>query len=100
MLSKKPDDHNRINGTFLQTRRFLSYHPDGRFIDHSLLFYDTKGHLAAVCPACEIVEDGKKVFYSHKGSTFGGILIGIKDYKAEKVLALIRLLDEYVSKNF
>ena len=27
-----------INGTFLQTRNFLNYHPTGRFEDNSLMF--------------------------------------------------------------
>ena len=26
--------NNSINGTFLQSRRFLNYHPEGRFVDN------------------------------------------------------------------
>ena len=62
------------NGTFLQSRRFLNYHPEGRFADTSYLVFNDKQHLVAVCPACEIIEDGKKIFYSHSGSTYGGIV--------------------------
>ena len=39
-----------VNGTFLQSRRFLSYHPAGRFVDCSLMIYDKKHHLVAVWP--------------------------------------------------
>ena len=28
---------NSVNGTFLQTRNFLNYHPEGRFVDASVL---------------------------------------------------------------
>ena len=84
-----------INGTFLQTRRFLNYHPAGRFQDASLLIYD-KGKIVAVCPACVVMEDKKKVFFSHKGSTFGGLIINRKYYHAEKVLQVIELLDDYL----
>ena len=54
-----------VNGTFLQERRFLNYHREGRFKDCSILFFD-KTNLIAVCPACEVLQDGKKTFYSHK----------------------------------
>lgn len=62
-----------INGNFLQTRNFLNYHNNGKFKDHSLMFF--KGEtLAAVMPANEL-EQGK-ILISHQGSTFGGLVIG------------------------
>lgn len=60
-----------INGTFLQSRRFFNYHPAGRFKDVSLVVYNEKNNIAALIPACELEQDGKKVFFSHKGTTFG-----------------------------
>ena len=66
-----------VNGTFLQTRNFLDYHPKGRFKDNSLIFLN-KTTIIAVLPA-HISKDGeKKVFNSHQGSTFGGIVVGKK----------------------
>jgi len=60
-----------INGCFLQTRNFLNYHKNGKFIDHSLIFF--KGEMiVAVMPANEIGDE----LFSHQGSTFGGIVIG------------------------
>lgn len=88
-----------VNGTFLQTRNFLNYHPEDRFTDGSFLVYQ-KGKLAAVCPACVIFEDGKKVLYSHKGSTFGGIVIQKDFYTAEKVLEILQAVDEYCSAGY
>ena len=51
-----------INGTFLQSRRFFNYHPAGRFKDVSLVVYNEKNNIAALIPACELEQDGKKVF--------------------------------------
>lgn len=82
-----------INGTFLQMRKFLSYHPEERFMDASKMIYDEKNNLAAVCPACMIIDNGRKIFFSHKGSTYGGILFDKKNYTVEKVLEIIRTLE-------
>lgn len=87
--------NNSVNGTFLQTKQFLDYHPRERFQDASLLFLN-KGNIVAVCPACCITEDGKKVFSSHKGSTYGGLVISPKFYKTEKLLELISDLEQYL----
>ena len=63
-----------MNGTFLQTRKFINYHPDGRFTDRSLCI--RKGtELVGVVLACEIMDEGKRTFFAHKGTTFGGISI-------------------------
>lgn len=45
------------NGTFLQTRRFLNYHPTGRFRDDSRMIFH-KQELVAVCPAADGLIDG------------------------------------------
>lgn len=87
-----------LNGTFLQTRRFLNYHPENRFVDSSLLIYD-KSRIVAVCPACEEYKGRKKIFFSHRGSTFGGLIFSPKYYHAEKVIKVIRSLDVYLRDN-
>ena len=46
------------NGTIFHLRRFLSYHPEGRFVDHSIEFYK-KNTLVSVLPAAEFNIDGK-----------------------------------------
>ena len=64
------------NGTFLQTRNFLNYHPAGRFEDASLVVYNEHGGLGAVVPgAVQQRKDGRKVFRSHPGSTYGGLVL-------------------------
>lgn len=84
-----------INGTFLQSRKFLNYHPKGRFDDFSLLFFH-KGKLCAVCPACRVYEDGESIFYSHKGSTYGGIIFHKNCIRLELMVELLGRLERYL----
>ena len=82
------------NGTFLQTRKFLNYHPAGRIVDASLLVLDGN-NIVAVIPACEAREDGGRCFFSHKGSTFGGIVIDAARYTVTTLETLFPLLEAY-----
>jgi hypothetical protein len=79
------------NGTFMHTRRFLGYHPEGRFADHSLLFRHPNGTLAAVLPAAVREEQGRHVLNSHPGSTYGGIVVpaGLAMEDADEIARLL-----------
>lgn len=85
-----------MNGTFLHSRYFLNYHPKERFKDCSLLFYNNKNDLVAVCAACELHEESKKIFYAHKGATYGGLVIAKKYYKAKYVIPLVEEFTAYL----
>jgi len=61
-----------VNGTFLQTRRFLAYHGD-RFVDCSLVVEDAAGALLGVFPAARIESDGLQID-SHPGITHAGLV--------------------------
>jgi len=61
------------NGTIFHLRRFLSYHPAGRFQDHSLIFTGPKG-LLAVLPAAERESGGLRQLLSHPGASYGGFV--------------------------
>lgn len=86
-----------VNGTFLQERRFLNYHREDRFKDCSLLFFD-KTNLIAVCPACEVLQDGKKTFYSHKGSTYGGIVLEKEMLRVDKFRCIYDAFEAYLKQ--
>jgi len=60
------------NGTFLHTRRFLSYHGE-RFADRSLLMVDERERPVAVFPAALDPAD-EQTWVSHPGITYGGIV--------------------------
>lgn len=77
------------NGTFLFYRDFIEYHAD-RFKDYSLMFY-LKDVLVALMPGH--MED--RIFYSHKGLTYGGLIMGDKA-TAANVLSIF----EYLTTTF
>lgn len=80
-----------MNGTFLQTRKFINYHPQDRFVDRSVCI--RKGtELVAVVLACEITDDGKRTFFAHKGTTFGGISICRNVYTASAINEILESL--------
>lgn len=87
-----------VNGTFLQTRRFLNYHSLGKFKDNSLLFF-RRGVLQAVCPACILLEGTEKTFYSHMGSTYGAIVFSDKVCRLELVIELLEKLEDYLQQH-
>ncbi|MCM1179012.1 MAG: GNAT family N-acetyltransferase [Clostridium sp.] len=84
-----------INGTFLQTRRFIQYHPENRFTDHSLVIY--KGNAIVACIlACELKETEGKRFFSHKGTSYGGIVVSPHIYNASSISILMDIFEEYL----
>lgn len=86
---------NSMNGTFLQTHNFLNYHPENRFKDASF-FVEKSGIIVAVVPGCNV--EGK--FVSHQGSTFGGPVISKDFYSGNKILDIVKAIDNYIVRNF
>lgn len=86
------------NGTFMQQRNFLNYHPPDRFVDCSLMVYDCPGKLIAVIPAAQNMEGQKKVFFSYPGASHGGIIVD-PNFGISEVMALISLFTEYCKSN-
>ena len=60
------------NGTFLHTRRFISYHGE-RFRDRSMVLQDRWKRIVGVLPAAEAPSDPEMII-SHPGLTYGGIV--------------------------
>ena len=77
-----------MNGTFLQTRKFINYHTAGKFKDVSVCVRKGNELVAAVL-GCEKNENGLKVFFAHKGTTFGGISVAKTIYSATAIDELI-----------
>lgn len=89
-----------VNGTLMQERRFLNYHPPDRFLDHSLLFTENK-RLIAVLPAARIQQTAQirqtaqsAGLVSHPGASHGGFIIQ-PDLSTKKSLRLVEALLEY-----
>lgn len=84
--------------TFLQTRRYLSYHAD-RFQDVSLIIKDDKNRLVGLFPAAVDPSNSKRVV-SHPGITYGGLL-HTGDLRGAKMLeAFIALKNYYANHGF
>ena len=91
-------ERDSCNGTFLQSRKFLNYHGVGKFEDCSLLVYKGSSTILALIPAHVLYEDGKKVFASHMGSTFGGIVFHRQFYNIAHVAAVLEVLEFYLKE--
>jgi hypothetical protein len=75
------------NATFLFDRRYMDYHAD-RFHDHSLLFYRGE-RLMAVLPA-HVEGD---TLYTHRGLTYGGLLMS-EQLTISETMMLFRELND------
>ncbi|MFL3008490.1 MAG: GNAT family N-acetyltransferase [Candidatus Neomarinimicrobiota bacterium] len=62
------------NGTIFHLRKFLNYHSNDKFIDHSILIIKNK-KLFSVFPAAERVITNQKLLVSHPGSSVGSFVI-------------------------
>jgi hypothetical protein len=88
------------NGGIFQERKFIGYHPPGKFRDDSLVFL-SDGAVVGVLPAARIGEPGQQmVAYSHPGSTAGG-LIYHREMTLREVLTMLELaIDYYKSRGY
>lgn len=89
-----------VNGTFLQSMAFLGYHPEDRF-NNCHLMVRRKNALVAVVPGCEMAIDGRRTFFSYRGSTYGGIIVGKDHYNVQDLKTIIFKVEEHLlSKGF
>ncbi|MCR4399294.1 MAG: GNAT family N-acetyltransferase [Syntrophomonadaceae bacterium] len=86
------------NGTFLHSRRFLSYHGD-RFQDESLLLFDDEGRLQGVIPVAVDPRDSARLV-SHPGLTYGGVVHagGLRGMRMVEALHQVR--DHFAGRGF
>ena len=84
-----------VNGTFLQTRRFLNYHPARRFNEASFAL-EKSGTIVAYFPGVE----KEQTFVSHAGSTFGGPIIAKSFYTGSRIREILTEADQYLSEKF
>ncbi|MFZ5518546.1 MAG: lipid II:glycine glycyltransferase FemX [Candidatus Zhuqueibacterota bacterium] len=85
------------NGTIFQTRRFLNYHPEGRFEDFSLVFRK-EDRVVAVFPATVRFEHHRRILTSHRGSSYGGLVTKF-NLSIMDAFRLVESLLEYAKNN-
>lgn len=90
-LKKKADlwiKSEDTNGEFINTLEYLSYHPQGRFQDDSIIVIDKgSGNIKGIMMAA--TQDQNSCIISHPGTTFAGPILSRK----EKVSSLNLCLD-------
>ena len=84
------------NGTLFHTRKFLSYHPPGRFTDHSLIIYK-KDKPYILFPAAEREIEGERFLVSHPGSSYGSFIVPTELPFAESY-SIVESLIKYTKK--
>ncbi len=88
---------NANNGTMFHLRRFLSYHPEGRFADHSIEFYKNNT-LFSVLSAAESNINGKNFLVSHPGATVGSFVVH-ESISISDSFELSKTLIDYAKRN-
>jgi hypothetical protein len=85
------------NGTIFHKRRFLSYHPEDKFKDASLVF-KKQNKLFSVFPAVEIEREGKKILSSHSGASYGSFVYN-EDLNLREAFDLVEQTESYARNN-
>lgn len=83
-----------IGGTLFHSLRFLDYHPPERFRHHHLGFR-RKGNLVGIITGAIRDEEGKQVWVSHPGASYGGPAVSPK-LAYHQIEDLIRALVEHL----
>ncbi len=86
------------NGTFLHTRKFLSYHKR-RFLDVSVIVLDKQERMQGLFPAAVDPKDEKCVI-SHPGATFGGLVCSINLFGSKTVEVFDQISNFYAKQGF
>ena len=85
------------NGTIFHTRRFLNYHPPGRFLDHSLIFLDGNRTIGLL-PAVLLTVDSENTLVSHRGASYGGFVYN-ENLSISQAFELLEALEKYAREN-
>ena len=85
------------NGTLFHSRRFLGYHPEDKFHDHSLIFHK-KEKVIGILPAALIVENGKNILASHPGTSVGSCAVPV-ELSFSDALRIVEKLSSYCEGN-
>jgi len=86
-----------LNGTIFHRLKFINYHPEGRFDNYHLLFYE-KDKILALFPAALVDKGGAKVLKSHPGTSYGGLVFATK-IPLRKVFEILELLESHCREN-
>lgn len=85
------------NGEFINTIKYLEYHPKNRFYDDSVIIKDAgSGLIMGVMLANKKIDNDETVI-SHQGTTFAGLIVN-KNTKINQVEEMLTLIEAYYKK--
>tara|TARA_B100001758_G_C18340536_1_gene574065 strand:+ start:78 stop:1067 length:990 start_codon:yes stop_codon:yes gene_type:complete len=85
------------NGTIFQTQKFINYHITRKFNDYSLIIKKNDEILCLLPGVIKKVDD-YKIYYSHPGTSYGGLILK-KDVTFQLINEIIKSLDDYLIKH-
>lgn len=89
---------DNTNGEFINTIAYLSYHPEDRFFDESIVVMDMdSGVIKSVMMAAS--DNSKETILSHPGTTFSGLIVSRKS-KISEINEILHLIENYYCKKY
>ncbi|MFH1181013.1 MAG: GNAT family N-acetyltransferase [bacterium] len=85
------------NGTIFHCQKFLSYHSSEKFKDFSLLLSES-GQIKSVFPAAAKEIEGKRYFFSHPGSSYGGLVVN-ENISIAEAFEYLKIVIDFAKKN-
>ncbi|HPT59845.1 MAG TPA: GNAT family N-acetyltransferase [Fervidobacterium sp.] len=87
------------NGEFINTFKYLSYHPQDRFLDDSIYVEDeNSGNIRCVLMSAA-TRDNSQVIISHPGTTFAGIVLRNRT-SIDELTTIISLIEKYYQSKY
>lgn len=84
------------NGTIFHLRRFLDYHPRGRFKDRHFLM-KKRGKIISIFPAAEQRVSEGRILISHPGASYGGFVFQ-EDLGIRESIAVVKRLFDFLTE--
>jgi len=87
------------NGEFINSLKFLEYHPEGRFIDDSIIVVDACSNTIRGLMMAAQKQGEPAIIVSHPGTTFAGPIIDRK-LRIQEVQSVLDVLLTYYEKKY
>lgn len=87
------------NGEFINTIKYLSYHPKSRFVDDSIYIKDLdSGTIKCILMSASTTSQ-PQIIISHPGTTFSGIVLNYKT-NIQEINEIINLIESYYKNKY
>lgn len=84
----------RTNGEFINTIKYLSYHPEDRFFDESIIIKDVDSGVIKCVMMAASTKENLDTIVSHPGTTFSGLIFDRKT-KISEIDHMINMIETF-----